>query len=142
MSAPRTGSIGILAVAVGFGFVYGVVLWIQKNFSMALYVWGLAVFVISITLAREMSTRLLIVTIAAFVCSGALVYSAAVSERTGTAVYYESLGKPPVTYPVKREDDPKKFREATNLRWVTSIFFAGIGAVTFLFHRRFVSADA
>lgn len=127
---------GPIIVAVIFGTVLGAVFLMTDKILSGLFIWSLVVLVVAHALSPNVSTSLLIVTIAAVIYSGAFAYFAASSEMTGKAVHYHAHGRVVVGVPVSREDSPAKFREATNYKWASSIVCASIGIVTFIFHRK------
>ena len=80
----------------------------------------------------------LAVSVAATICSGALILSAARSEITGTAVYHHHflMRRGWRTEPVTRQEKPDMFQEATNVRWALSIVCAALGIGSFPIYRK------
>ena len=89
--------------------------------------WGgafvLAFGVVAIMIQTGWLSRALVVSVAVTICTVALVFSAARSEITGGAVYHHNflMRHGWRTERVTRQENPKMFREATNVRWALSI---------------------
>jgi hypothetical protein len=132
---------GSIIVAIVFGLAMGTLLLVMGHILTGLFILGLTVFVILFMLAVDTSARLLVASIAAVVCSGALGYFAARSEITGKAVDYRFHARFVVAHPVTRDASPDTFRQATNYKWALSIVCASIGAGCFMFRRRLDSSD-
>jgi hypothetical protein len=83
-------------------------------------------------------SRTLVVSVAATICTAALVFSAAHSEITGRAVYHHNflMRHGWRTEPVTRQEKPEMFREATNVRWTLSIVCAVVSIGSFVFYRK------
>ena len=97
----------------------------------------LAFGLLAMTIAAGWSSALA-ASIAATICSAALIVSAARSEITGTAVYHHNflMRHGWRTEAVMRPEQPEMFREATNVRWVLSIVCAAVGVGCFVFYRK------
>src|SRR5829696_4369972 len=82
--------------------------------------------------------RALVVCFVAAICTAALVFSAARSEITGRAVYHHRflMKHGWRTEPVKRQEKPDMFREATNVRWALSILCVTASIGSFVFYRK------
>ncbi len=132
---------GYIAIAIGFGIVTGVLFIVRGEIGPGLLMLGFTIFIAAVIFAPSAATRFLIISIAAVVCSGALVYSAVRSEITGKTVEYYPYGRVLVAHPVTRLDSPEKFRQCTNWRWALGVGFLGIGVITFRYYRKLESAD-
>jgi hypothetical protein len=128
---------GPYIIGVLFGIVTGSLFLMTGRILAGLSMWSLVALFLAYALPRRLSTRLLGVTIAAIIYSGAFAYFAASSEISGKAVYYHQLfSRGPRGEPVTRESSPVKFREATDYKWAASVVCLGIGAVAFLSRRK------
>jgi hypothetical protein len=101
------------------------------------FVLTFAILTIVISLSAS-TTRVLIVSTLAGICSAVLVYSATSSELTGKAVYHRNfLARHGWrTEAVTREQAPDKFREATNVRWALALLCAMGSTGCFMLYRK------
>jgi len=100
-------------------------------------VFVLAFGILAMMIQAGWISRALVVSVAATICTAALVFSATRSEITGRAVYHHSflMRHGWRTEPVIRQEQPEMFREATNVRWALSIVCAAVSIGSFLFYR-------
>jgi hypothetical protein len=99
---------------------------------------ALAFGVFAMTIQGGWISRALVVSIAATICTAALLFSATRSEITGSAVYHHDFlsrrgGR---TESVTRQEKPEMFREATNVRWAFCIVCAVMSIGSFMFYRK------
>jgi hypothetical protein len=139
----RPASFGPYIVGVLFGIVSGALFLMNGRILAGLSLWSLVALFLAYALPRRLSTRLLGVTIAAVIYSGAFAYFAASSEITGKAVYYHHLfSRGPQGEPVTRESAPVKFREATDYKWVASVACLAVGTAAFFSRRKSGGAES
>ena len=104
---------------------------------------GVGLLVLALSLWGGSISRALLLSVAALIYCGALVYSATRSEITGEAVYHHNflMRHGWRTERVTRGDSPAEFREATDARWALSIFCALVSVGAFVFYRKAENLD-
>jgi|KBSMisStandDraft_5_1062788.scaffolds.fasta_scaffold890654_2 hypothetical protein len=130
-----------VVLAVLFFLIFGVVQLVIGRTWTGITLLGIGVFITAFSLAEDVGPRLLVVTMAAAVCSGGLVYFAAASEISGKSVYYYMQRRVVVGEAVTREASPAKFRQSTNLKWGVGTIAAGIAVAAFLLRRHLEESE-
>src|SRR2546423_9510404 len=124
----RPSKYGTVVAAIMIGVAYGV---IMERTTTLIFLLALAAFFIALRFVPDASAALLVITIGAGVCAGVLVFFALFSEITGEATEYYMRGRSLKGEPVTRSDTPFRFRRANNIKWGSSLLFAGAATAMF-----------